>query len=270
MQANTTFQKSLVFARANNGNETYNNQLQSLNSLTGNYVDSYHRLFSQTNLALANSLSSSIPQGSSPSAQQQQTIYSLVQQSINSARRATTISQYNAANWQNLSAVYRSLIGFGDNADSFAILAAQQSAIFDPTNPQEYINLGGIYYQLQAWDRAIEQFQTAINLKPDLPNAYYNLGFAYWQKGDLQNAKVALEQVKQLVSDNKDNLAKINDDLKTLEDQIAQGGQAQAPQLQQPESALPPQNPPVEIPAPEAVVSPTTTPTPSPTPSPNQ
>lgn len=264
VQANTTFQRSLVFAQQNNGTETYNNQLQALNNPAGRYVDSYHRLFSQTNLALANGLASSIPQGASPSAQQQQTIYSLVQQSINSARTATDISPYNAVNWQNLSSIYRALIGFGDNADSFALLAAQQSAVFDPTNPQEYINLGGIYYQLQAWDRAIEQFQTATNLKPDLPNAWYNLGYAYWQKGDLQNAKAALERVKQLVADDKESLDRINEDIKKLDEQLSQGGQAQAPDLEQPGPALPPQDPEVEIPAPTPVVSATTTPTPTP------
>jgi tetratricopeptide (TPR) repeat protein len=264
VDANITFQKALVFAQQNNGTETYNHQLRSLNTPAGRYVDSYHRLFAQTNLALANSLANSIPQGSSPSAQQQQTIYSLVQQSINSARQATSLSPFNSVNWQNLSSVYRALIGFGDNADSFALLAAQQSAVFDPTNPQEYINLGGIYYQLQAWDRAIEQFQTAVNLKPDLPNAYYNLGFAYWQKGDLQNAQAALERVKNLVADNKENLDRINEDLEKLKEQIAQGGQAQVPDLDQPEPALPPQDPELEIPAPSPVVSPSLTPTPTP------
>src|SRR3989344_3292086 len=263
VKSNIDFQKSLVFAQSNNGTQTYNFQSKVLNSATGRYVDAYHRIFSQTNLALANSLANSISQGSSPSAQQTQTISSLVQQSINSGRAATTISPYNAINWQNLSSIYRALIGFGQNADSFALLAAQQSTVFDPTNPQEYINLGGIYYQLKAWDRAIEQFQVAINLKPDLPNAYYNLGFAYWQKGDLQNALAALNRVKDLVGNDKASLDKINSDIKNLEDQISQGSQAQAPVLQQPETALPPQNPPVKIPAPEAVISPTETPTPT-------
>lgn len=263
VKSNIDFQKSLVFAQSNNGSETYNYQSRVLNSATGKYVDAYHRIFSQTNLALANSLANSIPQGSSPSAEQSQTITSLVQQSINSGRTATTISPFSAINWQNLSSIYRALIGFGQNADSFALLAAQQSAIFDPANPQEYINLGGIYYQLKAWDRAIEQFQVAINLKPDLPNAYYNLGFAYWQKGDLQNALAALNRVKELVGSDKASLDKINSDIKNLQDQISNGSQAQTPALQQPEAVLPPQNPPVKIPAPKTVVSPTETPTPT-------
>lgn len=265
VKSNIDFQKSIVFAQSNNGSQTYNFQSKVLTSVTGRYVDAYHRIFSQTNLALANSLANSIPKGSSPSAEQSRTITSLVQQSINSGRSATTISPFNSINWQNLSSVYRALIGFGQNADSFALLAAQQSVVFDPANPQEYINLGGIYYQLKAWDRAIEQFQIAINLKPDLPNAYYNLGFAYWQKGDLQNALAALNRVKELVGNDKASLDKINSDIKNLQDQIANGSQAQTPNLQQSETALPPQNPPVKIPGPEAVASPTVAPSPAPT-----
>ena len=156
VKSNVTFQKSIVAANQNNGQQTYDYQTSVLNSVTGRYVDAYHRVFSQTNLALANSLGNSVPKGSSPSAQTTQTIYALVQQSINSARTATNISNNNAINWQNLSSVYRSLIGFGQSADSFAILAAQQAIRLDPTNPQEYINLGGIYFQIKAYDRALE------------------------------------------------------------------------------------------------------------------
>lgn len=274
---NVNFQKSLVAASQNNGTQTYTYQNNTLNSFTGRYVDSYYRVFSQTNLALANSLASSVPQGKTPSAQTSQTIYTLVQQSINAARSATNISPQNAIDWQNLSSVYRSLIGFGQNADSYAILAAQQSVALDPTNPQEYINLGGIYYQLKAWDNALAQFQQAINLKPDFANAYYNHAHALIEKGDLTTALTELQTVKTLVANDPTNLQKINDEIKTLQSQIASGQKTAAQNsslnVNQPQTSLPPQNPPVKIPGPTAsvtpkptttppAVSPTTTPTP--------
>ena len=190
--ASINFEKSAVAASQNNGQLMYNYQTTALSSLTGKYNDAYFRLFSQTNLTLANSLAASIPQGASPSAQTQQTIYTLVQQSINAGRQATTISPQNTLNWQNLAAIYRSLIGFGQNADSFAILAQQQATQLDPANPQEYISLGGIYYQLGQWDQAQQQFQIAINLKSDYANAYYNLGHTLIQKGDLKGALAQL------------------------------------------------------------------------------
>lgn len=266
VKSNVTFQKSIVAANQNNGQQTYDFQTSTLNSVTGRYVDAYHRVFSQTNLALANSLSSSVPKGSSPSAQTTQTIYTLVQQSINSARTATNISKNNAVNWQNLSSVYRSLIGFGQSADSFAILAAQQAITLDPTNPQEYINLGGIYFQLRAWDRALEQFQIAKNLKPDFANAYYNHAHALMEKGDLSSALTELNTVKNLVKNDKASTEKIDSEIKQVEDAIAKGGnQPASTELTQPQSSLPKQNPQVEIPGPTASVTPTPTTSPTPT-----
>lgn len=270
LSANLAFQRSLVAASQNNGQLTYNYQNKALNTFTGRYVDSYYRVFSQTNLALANSIASSLPQGASPSAQTTQTIYTLVQQSINAARQATALSPQNTINWQNLSSIYRSLIGFGQNADSFAILAQQQAVQLDPTNPQEYISLGGIYYQLRAWDRAQEQFQLAVNLKPDFPNAYYNLGHALQEKGDLKGALTQYQTVRTLVLNDKTNLDKIDAEIKTLEAQLGQQTsqtQSTTPKeplgIPTPSSTLPKQNPPVEIPGPSA--SPTVTPTPTPT-----
>ena len=222
---------------------------------------------------MANSLALSVPQGSSPSAQTVQTIYQLVQQSINSGRNATNISPANSLNWQNLSSIYRALIGFGQNADSFAILTSQQAATLDPSNPTQYINIGGIYYQLGLWDRAIEQFQIAINLKPDYANAFYNLGHALEEKGDFATALVQYQTVRSLVAKDKASLEIIDADIKAIEDKI---GQASGPQpetqpaenqppleVNQPQAQLPEQKPPVEIPAP--IDTPTPTPTPTPT-----
>lgn len=272
LAANITFEKSLVAASQNNGQLTYTYQSSALSSMTGKYVDAYYRVFSQTNLSLANSLANSVPKGASASAQTQQTIYTLVQQSINAARQATTVSPQNTLDWQNLSAVYRNLIGFGQNADSFAILAEQQATQLDPANPQNYITLGGIYYQLQQWDNALAQFQQAATLKPDFANAYYNIGHTLIQKGDLKGALVQLQTVQSLVAKDPTNLSKINQEIKALEAQInQQGSQAQTTPagsqstLNTPQAVtLPPQNPPVKIPAPQATVIPTATPTGSP------
>lgn len=274
LSANVTFQKSLVAASQNNGQLTYTYQNSALTSFTGKYIDSYHRIFSQTNLALANSLASSVPQGASPSAQTTQTIYTLVQQSINSARQATVLAPKNAINWQNLASIYRALIGFGQNAESFAVVAQQQAVALDPSNPQEYIALGGIYYQLGAFDRAQEQFQLAINLKPDFANAYYNLGHALQEKGDLQGAKAQYEVVRSLISNDKENLDKINleilaiqHQLDTQQESVVQNAQEDSSlAIPTPSSTLPKQDPPVKIPGPSEAPTPTPTGDVTPTP----
>ena len=194
----------------------------------------------------------------------QNTILQLIQQSINSGRNATTLSPQTSVNWQNLSSIYRSLIGFGQNADSFALFTNQQAIALDPNNPQQYINYGGIFYQLKQWDNAIRQFQIAASLKPDYANAYYNLGHALEEKGELQSALTQYQTVKNLVAGDKPSLDIINRDIAAIESKIsstpvAQTGQSQIG-ISQPEAQLPEQEPPVEIPPPQPSKTPTPTP----------
>ena len=270
------FQKSLVAAAANNGQETYRLQTQAINTFPQR--DGYHRIFSQLNLNLANNLALTITPESSPSAETQQTILQLIQQSINSGRNATQISPLNSVNWQNLSSVYRSLIGFGQNADQFAVATSQQALVLDPNNPQLYIGYGGVFYQLGQWDNAITQFQIATNLKPDFANAYFNLGHALEEKGELQAALDQYRRVRNLVGNDETQLAIINPDIERVEAAIgaagtqASGGPAgenKPPiEVNQPPAQLPEQKPPVEIPEPEVSLSPSPTPSKTPTPTP--
>lgn len=256
-----TFQRSLVAASQNNAQQTYNLQVKAINEFP--FRDSYHRVFAQTNLSIANAIASSQPQNSSPSAQIQQQIVSLIQQAINYGRNAITLAPQNALNWNALSGIYRSLIGFGQNAEQFAILTNQQAISLDQNNPQQYISLGGIYYQLGAWDEAIRQFQLAANLKPDYANAYYNLGHALENKGDetsLRNALQAYQVVQSLVANDKSSSETIKKDIEALQKKIAgQNSQQEENQdrqkqsnlnINQPETKLPERNPKVEVPAP--------------------
>ncbi len=238
------FQKSLVLASSSNGTATYQYQTQAISMFPNRSV--YYRIFAQTNIALAGSLAS-LSKGSSPSAQTQNTMYTLIQQGITAGKQATTLAPQDVTAWQNLSSVYRSLIGVGQNADSFAVLAAQQAITLDPTNPQEYVALGGLYYQLGQWDNAIKEFQQAITLKQDYSNAYYNLAHAYQQKGDYQNALAAYQTVQQLVAGNKANLATVNTDIKNLQAKMGSNSQSAATPTptpaQRPSAVAPTQGP---------------------------
>lgn len=247
------FQRSLVAASQNNGSATYQQQAQAISTFP--YRDGFYRVFSQTNLALANSLASQLPKGSSPNAQAQQNITTLIQQAINSARSATTIAPQTYLNWQNLSAIYRGLIGFGQNAETFSIATAQQAINLDPNNPNQYISLGGIYYQLGQWDNAQNQFQIAIALKPDHANSHYNLGHTLEQKGDIQNALTQYQVVRTLVANDKTSLEQITKEIEDLQGKAQDGttpstNANQTLNINKLEQQLPPQNPPVAIPAP--------------------
>ena len=249
------FAESFKQARQNNGQKTYQLQAQAISDFPQRA--DYHRVFSQINLAVANSLSQGVQPGSSPSAQVQQNIVSLLQQSINSARNAVIISPLNSVHWQNLAQIYRALINVGQNAEQFALSSMNQAIALDPFNPQLYIQLGGIYYQLGNFDAAQNQFQVAINLKRDFANAYYNLGHALEQKGDFTNALATYRTVKQLSQGNQTNLDIINAKIEALEakigkttinEQQVQAGSDQTPlEISTPSANLPPQKPPILI-----------------------
>lgn len=257
------FRDSFDPANLNNGGRVYELQAKGINDFP--YKADYHRVFSQINFALANSLISNIPQGSSPSADIQRQVFLLLQQSINEGRNAAILSPMTAVNWQNLSQIYRNLINVGQNAEQFAVASLQQAILLDSANPQLYIELGGIFYQLGQFENAQNQFGQAIRLKPDFANAYYNYGHALEAKNtpaDLANAINYYRQVRQLVSDNQESVAKINGEIEALESRLAAGqtgepttqveSQTQQPPLQisSPSATLPPQKPPVEIPPP--------------------
>lgn len=259
--SDVNFQQSIVAASQNNGLLTYQKQSEAIKIFP--YRDGFYRVFSQTNLSLANSLASSQKEGAPANPQLQQQVITLIQQSINSAQTATTLSPQTYLNWQNLSSIYRSLIGFGQNAENFAVLTAQRSTILDPNNPTQYINLGGIYYQLQQWENAQSQFQYAINLKADYPNAYYNLGHVLEQKKDLENALLSYQKVLTLVgkSNDKRSIDQINKEIADIQARIeaktkeagAQGiseNKNQALNISTPPAKLPRQNPQVKIPPP--------------------
>lgn len=224
------FAKSLTRESLQNGINTFNLQTEAINEFP--YRGDYHRLFSQINLALAANIVAS-QQGKTPTEEVQRNIIGLLQQSINSSRQAVTLSPYTTANWQNLGQIYRNLIGVGQNAEQFAVASYNQAIALNPANPGLRIEMGGIYYQLQQWDLALNQFNLAAGLKNDYANAYYNIGKTYEQKGELQLALSEFQKVSQLVANDTANTNLINQEIKAVEDKIGQQ-QANADQGVQP------------------------------------
>ncbi|MDZ4228745.1 MAG: tetratricopeptide repeat protein, partial [Patescibacteria group bacterium] len=167
------FKQSLDAAAQNQGKETYDLQIKAISLAPA--VDRYRLSYSNTNLALANSLASS----SDLSDQDRQTIATLIQQSIREARLATQINPRRAGNWANLANIYKTLVNFADGADQFAQAAYVRAVQLDPGNPSLRLDLGGLFYSLKQYDLAEDRFKEAVQLKPNLPNAYYNLSYVY-------------------------------------------------------------------------------------------
>jgi tetratricopeptide (TPR) repeat protein len=268
------FAKSFSQQALRSGTETYNLETQAISEYP--YRSDYYRLFSQINLALAANLVTA-QQGRAPSQEVQNNIIALLQQSINSARQAVTLSPLTSIDWQNLGQIYRNLIGVGQNAEQFAVASYNQAITLNPSNPGLRIELGGVYYQLKQWDLAQNQFTIAAQLKNDYANAYYNLGHVLEEKGDLQNALTQYQTVAQLVANDKPNLDKINSEIKALQEKIGtEQANIQTKQpttdttplgVDKPAAEFPPKDPKEKIPPPpKGVVTPSVSPTGTPAP----
>jgi len=67
------------------------------------------------------------------------------------------------------------------------VVQQQLGIRLDPTSREAYCNLGFSYKDLDN-QKAIESFKEAIRIKPDYDRARWNLGMAYVEVGDIENA----------------------------------------------------------------------------------
>jgi tetratricopeptide (TPR) repeat protein len=200
--------RAALNAASNNALVTYNSLRES--ERLNPYIDLYHTDLAQTNFALANSLAASKgPTQASPSGSltddDKRTIQTLLTQSINEARYAVALSPRNSANWEILGSIYRQITGVAQNALVFSLDAYGHAIVQDPRNPVLRLNVGGIYYSAKNYELATRFFTDAANLKPDYANAYYNLSITLRDKGDLQNAVLAAQQVVSLLQSDTNN-----------------------------------------------------------------
>jgi tetratricopeptide (TPR) repeat protein len=212
--AEVAFKVALDSAAANLGVETYNAQQEAITQ--NPYLSRYRRAYSATNLALANAIA-----GNEDISDEERTqVATLIQQSIREAKAAVTLDPENAANWENLTFIYRSLINVAENADQWTIAALAQAIRTDPVNPRLRLELGGVFYSLGQYDQSIRFYQQAAELKPDWGNAFYNLSAAHKQKKEMVQAYDYLRQVIALVEPNTADYTKAQAELAELASQL--------------------------------------------------
>ena len=268
------FNQALQFAAQNQAQKTYDFLIKAFT--TNPQRDSYRVAYSQTNILLANSIAGQ----PDLTADQRNTVTQLIQQAIREAKNAVTLNPAKVSNVENLANTYRNLIGVAQGADAWTVAAYRQAILLDPTNPNDRIILGGIYYGLKNYDEAIRLFQQAVDLNPNLPNAYYNLSAAYREKGELQNALAAMQVVTSKLDPNSSDYTKASAELEDLRKKVGQTTQTAAPvvpaqtQLEAPKPLPSPRiTPPIKLPAdlgPESTPAPSPAVTPAPTPAPTQ
>ena len=208
------FLSSLKAANVNDGVKTYNMQIKAIQADPS--FPGYRIAYSQTNLALANSLAAK----QDLTDQDRNTITQLVQQAIREAKSAVAVDPRNVVAWENLANLYRNLINFAEGADQWTIASYEQAINLDPLNPKLRVDLGGIYYSQQNWAQSANLFAQAVNIKNDWANAHYNLANALKERGDLENAKSEYEITQTLVAADSNDYQKVTGELEEVKKRL--------------------------------------------------
>ena len=194
-----------------NATESYNQQIRAYNLEPNN---PYYRVnFSQTSLALANSIASK----KDVTDQDKQNITQLVQQSIREAKNAAQLDPDNVLTWENLGLIYSQLINFAQGSQDWAIASYGQAMSIDPNNARLRLELGGIYFSIKDYDSAQKLYEQAVNLKSNWANAHYNLAVVLKTKKDYAKALSEMRIVVQLLDPNSKDYQQAQNELKDLE-----------------------------------------------------
>jgi len=203
------FKKALDGVVKNDGKQAYENMRQAI--ILNPYIERFRLNFSQLNLLLANNIAAKASQPqekdkkpSQLSEQDRQNISQAIQAAIAEGKAAISLNPQKAQNWENLAQIYRNIINTAQGADVWTVSSYQRAIVADPQNPVYRLNLGGVYYSLGNFEEASKLFEQAVILKPDWPNAYYNLAWANYQKQNYQAAVAAMENVTRLLDPKKD------------------------------------------------------------------
>ena len=137
---------------------------------------------------------------------------------INVAKRATEMNPENVANWSVLATIYQNLFGVTQGADEWAVKAYEKAIELEPANPSSYTELGKIYvYQADVASRgiqdkdetkkkeaqakveellnkAVDNFNKAIELKSDYAAARFQLALTLDRQGKLKEAITKMEE----------------------------------------------------------------------------
>ncbi|MCC7357584.1 tetratricopeptide repeat protein [Candidatus Uhrbacteria bacterium] len=183
--------------------------------------DVYYRNLSQAYLIQASQQLQTVPESD-----RAKTVNESISKAIDNGRHAVDLSPSNVDNWSNLAVIYQAITSFTRGADEFALKNFQEALNLEPNNPVFYNEIGKIYIlRADAYrtllsstdekvkteaqnnlktelDKAAEQLNQSIQVKPDFAQAHYNLGILYERQGRIKDAITKLEQV--LSINNKD------------------------------------------------------------------
>jgi tetratricopeptide (TPR) repeat protein len=189
-------------------------------SALNRWNDVYPRNLSQAYLIKLKQLTdNSTSANGVPSAEDQKKIGEAMQEMFRAAQRAVDLNPSNVDNFSNLAILAEAVASFTPGSDERAIAAFQSALEREPANALFQNELGKIYVmradafgtrvsdpdpnaqrvakaaQQEEWQKAETALAKAIELKPDLAAAHYNLGILYERQGRVKQAVLKLEQV---------------------------------------------------------------------------
>jgi hypothetical protein len=213
------YQAGIAKTGENNGTKAYN--LMILSMRQNPFISRYHATFSQLNLMLGGAILTSAKPNAitgklTLSTEDQQLVTTMFSQAIREGKTATTLSPKNVYVWNSLASVYQSLIGVAADAPSWATATYQKAITLDPVNPVLRLDLGGVYIATKDYDNALQQFTAAVTLKPDYANGYYNLANVLKLKGNIPEAKAALQNVLDLLPSSSQEYQKVSQEINLL------------------------------------------------------
>jgi lipoprotein NlpI len=89
-----------------------------------------------------------------------------------------------------------------------AIEEYQKAIQLNPNYIEVYMNLGAIYVDKKDYEQALQQFKKVVELNYYYGKAHYNLGMVYLYQGEKEKAREELKILKSMGSGLADNLEK--------------------------------------------------------------
>ena len=118
------------------------------------------------------------------------------QQAIEAERKALAIEPDKQRSF--FRALGQALAGQGDNED--AQQAFKRAVEIKPEIPGTWHNLGHFYLETGQYSDAVQNLEKALQLKPNVPNALHSLGLAHLKLGDTAAALTQCELLSALDS----------------------------------------------------------------------
>lgn len=63
-------------------------------------------------------------------------------------------------------------------------------------SPEAWVNVGNIFRRMGFMGKAVESYKEALKLRPDMPEAFFNLGCALYQMGKYFEASMMIEKAE--------------------------------------------------------------------------